>query len=201
MWTPETGLCYIIGEFDSCYLTEWPMAIGTWSIFIDCTWVLSDDDDRKAVSYLFAGGRACPRMMKRGHNGAQYVTLAAAAAIQILGLFIATHHVEATCIPSTGCEHALAYYTVQSTDTVDVLNLHFQSTLSTLQSYNKNLSTNITAGQKLFIPFRCTCTNGQLQHLFQYSVSVGELSILHFMLAIDKWMESLCQCQASSLSF
>jgi hypothetical protein len=58
------------------------MGVGKWRIFIDCTWVLSDeDDDTKAVNYLFGGGSACPRMMKRGHNGAQYVTLAAAAAI------------------------------------------------------------------------------------------------------------------------
>lgn len=122
-------------------------------------------------------------MMKRGHKGAQYVTLAAAAAILILGFFDATHHVEATCIPSAGCEHALAYYKVQTADTIDSLNLRFQTTLSTLQSYNKNLATNITAGQKLYIPFQCMyCSNGQLQHLFQYSVSVGELSILHFYL-------------------
>jgi len=114
-------------------------------------------------------------MMKRGHNGAQYVTLAAAAAILILGFFIATHHVEATCIPSAGCEHALAYYKVQSADSIDTLNLRFQTTLSTLQSYNKNLATNITAGQKLFIPFQCmSCSNGQLQHVFQYSVVTGD---------------------------
>lgn len=180
MRTPETGLWYIIGELDICYLTEWPIGVGTWRIYIDCTLVLSDEDDTKTVKYLFSGRCSCPRMMKWGHTGAQYFALAAEA-ILIWGFVITTHHVEATCIPSTGCEHALAYYQVQSTDTVDSLNLHFQTTLSTLQSYNKNLSTNITAGQKLLVPFQCMyCSNGQLQHLFQYSVSVGELSILHF---------------------
>ena len=30
-------------SWQDCYLTEWPMGAGMWRIFIDCTWVLSDE--------------------------------------------------------------------------------------------------------------------------------------------------------------
>lgn len=80
---------------------------------------------------------------------------------------------EAACVPETGCNYSLAFYTIQRNDTISALSQHFQFTTETLQSYNRNL-TNINlilAGQNIFIPFSCSCTNGQLTHNFQYTVS------------------------------
>jgi hypothetical protein len=91
------------------------------------------------------------------------------AAYNEIGLLTA----EAACIPETGCNHSLAFYTIQRNDTISALSQHFQFETETLQSYNRNL-TNINvilAGQNIFIPFSCSCTNGQLMHNFQYTVS------------------------------
>lgn len=91
------------------------------------------------------------------------------AAYNEIGLLTA----EAACVPETGCNSSLAFYTIQRNDTISALSQHFQFETETLQSYNRNL-TNINvilAGQNIFIPFSCSCTNGQLTHNFQYTVS------------------------------
>lgn len=80
---------------------------------------------------------------------------------------------EAACVPETGCNYALAFYTIQRNDTISALSQRFQFNTETLQSYNRNL-TNINVifpGQNIYIPFSCSCTNGQLTHNFQYTVS------------------------------
>ncbi|KAG0566925.1 hypothetical protein KC19_7G097400 [Ceratodon purpureus] len=79
--------------------------------------------------------------------------------------------VRADCVPVTGC-NALAYYSVKTGDTIVALTSRFQINEKSLQAYNKNV-TNVNvilAGTNLYLPFQCTCLNGQLVHLFTYVI-------------------------------
>lgn len=82
--------------------------------------------------------------------------------------------VDAACIPQNGCTYALAYYTIQQGDTLDIITHNFQLNTNDLQSFNKNLSNVnvILSGQSILIPFSCGCLNGQLLHRFSYTVSI-----------------------------
>ena len=80
--------------------------------------------------------------------------------------------VRADCIPVTGCT-ALAYYRVQTGDTIQQLTSRFQINSASVLAYNKNVTdlNVILAGTDLYLPFQCACMNGQLIHLFAYTVS------------------------------
>lgn len=98
----------------------------------------------------------------------------------VVWLFILIGGVGADC--TVGCQ-ALAYYRVNTGDTADSLTSRFQTNGPQLQSYNRNVTNlnSILAGTKLFLPFDCQCTNGQLVHNFAYKVS----DLLHTTAWVD----------------
>jgi LysM repeat protein len=79
--------------------------------------------------------------------------------------------VESTCVPPTGCTAAL-YYIVQQGDTLTDISNNFQTNTHLIQTYNPNIQNvnNIPAGNSIYIPFTCSCTNDQLLNQFSYSV-------------------------------
>lgn len=83
--------------------------------------------------------------------------------------------VRADCVPVTGC-NALAYYRVQTGDTIQALTSKFQINSDSLQTYNKNVTdiNVILAGTNLYLPFQCSCLNGQLIHNFMYVVQADD---------------------------
>jgi LysM repeat protein len=79
--------------------------------------------------------------------------------------------VESTCVLPTGCTAAL-YYIVRHGDTLDHISNNFQTNTGLIQTYNPNI-TNVNiilAGNPIYIPFTCSCTNDQLLNQFSYSV-------------------------------
>lgn len=83
--------------------------------------------------------------------------------------------VESTCVPPTGCTAAL-YYIVQQGDTLAQISNNFQTNNSIIQTYNPNIQNvnSIEAGNPIYIPFSCSCTNDQLLKQFFYSVQNGD---------------------------
>ncbi|CAM6027754.1 unnamed protein product [Sphagnum balticum] len=83
--------------------------------------------------------------------------------------------VESTCVPPTECTAAL-YYIVKQGDTLADISNHFQTNTSVIQTYNPNITNvnDILAGNSIYIPFPCSCTNDQLLHQFSYSVQSGD---------------------------
>ncbi|KAH8967811.1 hypothetical protein BDL97_03G095800, partial [Sphagnum fallax] len=83
--------------------------------------------------------------------------------------------VESTCVPPTGCTAAL-YYIVQRGDTLTNISNKFQTNNSIIQTYNPNIQNvnSIEAGNPIYIPFTCSCTNDQLLKQFFYSVQSGD---------------------------
>ncbi|CAK9873401.1 unnamed protein product [Sphagnum jensenii] len=83
--------------------------------------------------------------------------------------------VESTCVPPTGCTAAL-YYIVQQGDTLANISNKFQTNNSIIQTYNPNIQNvnYIEAGNPIYIPFTCSCTNDQLLKQFFYSGQNGD---------------------------
>ncbi|CAK9221795.1 unnamed protein product [Sphagnum troendelagicum] len=83
--------------------------------------------------------------------------------------------VESTCVPPTGCTAAL-YYILQQGDSLVNISNNFQTNNSIIQTYNPNITNvnYIEAGNPIYIPFTCSCTNDQLLNQFFYSVQHGD---------------------------
>ena len=81
---------------------------------------------------------------------------------------------EAVCLPQDGCSMALADYIVLQGETLDSVGNYFQTTSDQIVAANSNLTNKnyVQAGQQIYVPFKCDCTNNQLQHKFFYQVSL-----------------------------
>lgn len=79
---------------------------------------------------------------------------------------------EAVCTPQDGCSMALADYIVVQGETLDSIGVYFQTTSDQIVAANSNLTNKnyVQAGQQIYVPFKCDCTNNQLQHKFSYQV-------------------------------
>lgn len=89
------------------------------------------------------------------------------------GFFIAyTRGVGALCLPSTGCNTALAYYTLKEGDTLDIVGNYFQVSAQAIMNANSNITNvdTVVADESIYIPFACSCINGQLGQNFAYKV-------------------------------
>lgn len=89
--------------------------------------------------------------------------------------------VRAECIPATGCT-ALAYYTTiySQSSSIELLTNIFQVQYSDLLLYSQRSQFDIINGTNLYVPFDCTCTNGQLSHEFSYTVSDSRIHKEYF---------------------
>lgn len=81
---------------------------------------------------------------------------------------------EAVCLPQDGCSMALADYIVLQGETLDSVGTYFQTTSDQIVAANSNLTNKnyVQAGQQIYVPFKCDCTNNQLQTKFVYQVSL-----------------------------
>ena len=81
---------------------------------------------------------------------------------------------EAVCLPQDGCSMALAHYIFVQGETLDGVSNYFQTTSDQIVAANSNLTDKnyVQAGQQIYVPFKCDCTNNQLQHKFFYQVSL-----------------------------